>query len=705
MPPRATHPSRPDFRRPPAAPLRLHVAYRPHAPSSAPPPCRPTTIVNSNKATTVRTRIRFHSFNSDLPCLPDSASQPKREEAWSELEERRVRVREASWARRRWRSGRNGTGKSRRARYRTWPCSSTRTAITPQAASASWSRSSKNSSKNLSSEGRGLTIDHQMDAGVERVDVDKANNKLTVVGTIKPSKLREFLETKTGKKVKIKFPKEEKKAEKKEEKEERPREEKKTDNDVNDPRKSSDDKKPKPIHQPPVSTLVLKIRLHCDGCIRPIKKNIYKIKDGGGRPHPTAEGRRGAHRLPLSDFTEMPAGVQEVTVDAAKDLVTVKGTMDAKTLPAVLKDKLKRGVEVVPPKKHAGGGGGGSLAGEKEMEEKWKKRDGEKEKGREEKAKEKKESWPTHVEVKLDVHCDGCALKIRRFVEKLEGVESVRVDAANNKLKAIGKINPWKLKEFLEAETKKKVELIFPKEPPREEKKEEKKEERPREEKKTDNDVNDPRKSSDDKKPKPIHQPPVSTLVLKIRLHCDGCIHRIKKNIYKIKDGGGRPHPTAEGRRGAHRLPFSDFTEMPAGVQEVTVDAAKDLVTVKGTMDAKTLPAVLRDKLKRGVEVVPPKKHAGGGGGGEEKKDKGGDGGGGEKKEEGGGVGEKKEKEGRGGAEKEAVATATTTTVAEANTMDYYRRYPAYGGYGYRVEMVHAPQIFSDENPNACSIM
>ncbi|URE28228.1 Heavy-metal-associated domain-containing protein [Musa troglodytarum] len=541
--------------------------------------------------------------------------------------------------------------------------------------------------------------------GVERVDVDKANNKLTVVGTIKPSKLREFLETKTGKKVKIKFPKEEKKAEKKEEKEERPREEKKTDNDVNDPRKSSDDKKPKPIHQPPVSTLVLKIRLHCDGCIRPIKKNIYKIKDGGGRPHPTAEGRRGAHRLPLSDFTEMPAGVQEVTVDAAKDLVTVKGTMDAKTLPAVLKDKLKRGVEVVPPKKHAGGGGGGSLAGEKEMEEKWKKRDGEKEKGREEKAKEKKESWPTHVEVKLDVHCDGCALKIRRFVEKLEGVESVRVDAANNKLKAIGKINPWKLKEFLEAETKKKVELIFPKEPPREEKKEEKKEERPREEKKTDNDVNDPRKSSDDKKPKPIHQPPVSTLVLKIRLHCDGCIHRIKKNIYKIKDGGGRPHPTAEGRRGAHRLPFSDFTEMPAGVQEVTVDAAKDLVTVKGTMDAKTLPAVLRDKLKRGVEVVPPKKHAGGGGGGEEKKDKGGDGGGGEKKEEGGGVGEKKEKEGRGGAEKEAVATATTTTVAEANTMDYYRRYPAYGGYGYRVEMVHAPQIFSDENPNACSIM
>uniref|UniRef100_A0A804HMV3 HMA domain-containing protein n=1 Tax=Musa acuminata subsp. malaccensis TaxID=214687 RepID=A0A804HMV3_MUSAM len=166
---------------------------------------------------------------------------------------------------------------------------------------------------------------------------------------------------------------------------------------------------------------------------------------------------------------------------------------------------------------------------------------------------------------------------------------------------------------------------------------------------------------AEEKKESRIHQSPVSTVVLKIRLHCDGCIHRIKKNIYKIK-----------------------------GVQEVTVDAAKDLVTVRGTMDAKTLRAVLKDKLKRGVEVVPPKKHAGSGGGGDEKKDKGGDGGGGEKREEDGGGGEKKEKEGGGGAEKkEAVAMSGGS----------------YGGYGYRFEIVHAPQIFSDDNPNACSIM
>lgn len=51
----------------------------------------------------------------------------------------------------------------------------------------------------------------------------------------------------------------------------------------------------------------------------------------------------------------------------------------------------------------------------------------------------------------------------------------------------------------------------------------------------------------------------------------------------------------------------------------MTVDAAKDLVTVKGTMDVKDLAPYLKEKLRRAVEVVPPKKE-------EEKKDKAGSG-------------------------------------------------------------------------------
>ncbi|URD98966.1 Heavy-metal-associated domain-containing protein [Musa troglodytarum] len=282
-------------------------------------------------------------------------------------------------------------------------------------------------------------------------------------------------------------------------------------------------------------------------------------------------------------------------------------------------------------------------------EEKEKKGDVEKKGGGEKKEEEA-------VEVKLDMHCEGCALKVRKAVKGFEGVEAVVVDAANKKLKAIGKVDPWKLKEFLEAKTHKMVDIISPKDPPKKPKDDDKKKDE------------DQKKSSDDKKPKPGA---VSTAVLKIRLHCDGCIRRIKRNIYKIK-----------------------------GVEEVSVDAAKDLVTVKGTMDVKFLATVLKERLKRGVEIVPAKKDDGGGG--EEKKEKGGDSKG-EKKEKGGdGSGEKEEKKQVGLKE---TATTTTTTTVEANKMDYYGPFGGYGGYGYRVEMVQPPQIFSDENPNACSIM
>ena len=40
----------------------------------------------------------------------------------------------------------------------------------------------------------------------------------------------------------------------------------------------------------------------------------------------------------------------------------------------------------------------------------------------------------------------------------------------------------------------------------------------------------------------------------------------------------------------------------------MTVDAAKNLVTVKGTMDVKDLAPCLKKELGIAVEVVPPKK-------------------------------------------------------------------------------------------------
>jgi len=212
------------------------------------------------------------------------------------------------------------------------------------------------------------------------------------------------------------------------------------------------------------------------------------------------------------------------------------------------------------------------------------------------------------------------------------------------------------------------------------------------------------------------------------------------------------------------------FISWCAGVEKVDIDAAKDLVTVKGTMDGKALVAYLTDKLKRTVEVVPPKKDEGG-----DKKPKEGGGGDGEKKKEEGGGGDKKEKEkekegGGGGGGGDGGKKEEGGAKVEASKMEYHgypyppptywypgngyaqnyptevhqgyvnhaQNYPAevhhgyvnqaqnypmevHQGYanqgyanqeylhqGYAVphdHPMHAPQIFSDENPNACSVM
>ncbi|XP_010253988.1 PREDICTED: heavy metal-associated isoprenylated plant protein 3-like [Nelumbo nucifera] len=275
----------------------------------------------------------------------------------------------------------------------------------------------------------------------------------------------------------------------------------------------------------------------------------------------------------------------------------------------------------------------------------------------------KKDDGSITVVLKVDMHCEGCAKKVKRSVKGFEGVEDVKGDSSNNKLTVVGKVDPLKLRERVEQKTKKKVELISPipkkeDKKPAEGKKEEKKEE----------------KKEDGKKKEPSE----TTVVLKIRLHCEGCIQKIRRIISKYK-----------------------------GVQNVAVDPAKDLVTVKGTMDVKAMTPYLKEKLKRSVEVVPAKKEDGGGKekeGGEKKKEGGGEGEkkggeGGEKKEGGKKEGEKKEgeKKGGGGGGGDAGKKEEAVKPAE-NKMEYYPQ-------NYVVEYVYAPQLFSDENPNACSIM
>ncbi|RDX99524.1 Heavy metal-associated isoprenylated plant protein 3, partial [Mucuna pruriens] len=271
------------------------------------------------------------------------------------------------------------------------------------------------------------------------------------------------------------------------------------------------------------------------------------------------------------------------------------------------------------------------------------------------------------VVLKVDMHCDGCTAKILKHLHAFQGVEKVELESDAGKVTVIGKVDPTKVREDLAQKMKKNVELVSP-QPKKEKEKENKDTKVSKPDNKSENKTHD--KKTKDKEA-------VTIAVLKMVLHCQGCIDKIRKTVGKTK-----------------------------GVQGiVAVDKEKETMTVKGTMDVKALAENLAKKFNMKVEVVSPKK------------DKDSD----NKESEKEGSGKKKNKAGDGGGE-------TNENNQEGgqmhNRMEYWP--PAFGyGYGYGYghgnvagvnyvpvypEQMHLhlhappPQMFSDENPNACSV-
>ncbi|XP_051130706.1 heavy metal-associated isoprenylated plant protein 3-like [Andrographis paniculata] len=281
----------------------------------------------------------------------------------------------------------------------------------------------------------------------------------------------------------------------------------------------------------------------------------------------------------------------------------------------------------------------------------------------------------TNVVLKLDLHCEGCAKKVRRAVGQFEGVEKVKADSDSNKLTVIGDVDPTWLREKVEQKTKKKVDLVSP--TPKNSGAGAKKPEE-KSDKKSSNQAKNKSDDHDKKQPKEPAKI-ISTAVMKIKLHCDGCADKIKRVITKNIDG----------------------------ITSVTTDLQKDLVTVTGTMNVKNLTSYLQEKLKRTVDTLPPPSTApvkkGGGGGGEEVA--------------------KVEKV----SKMEYHSLNPETHYAEVPQMygsQYYGGVQAYhhpnyvnhgyGNHNYGYEYRPGPpppymnindQMFSDENPNGCSVM
>uniref|UniRef100_A0A2K2A162 HMA domain-containing protein n=1 Tax=Populus trichocarpa TaxID=3694 RepID=A0A2K2A162_POPTR len=322
---------------------------------------------------------------------------------------------------------------------------------------------------------------------------------------------------------------------------------------------------------------VYKLDMYCEGCAKEIRHAVKHLE-----------------------------GVEGLKTDCAGNKLTVTGKVDPAKIKARLEEKTKRKVEIISPQPKKDDGAAAKV-----------------------------------ISVyKLDMYCEGCAKEIRHAVKHLEGVEGLKTDCAGNKLTVTGKVDPakikarleektkrtWKveiispqpkkddgaaakIKARLEEKTKRKVEIISPQpkkddgaaakikarleektkrkveiispQPKKddgaaakikarlEEKTKRKVEIISPQPKKDDGAAKKPEKKPEGNKEEAKKPPPElqSTVVLKIRLHCEGCISKIKKTISEIK-----------------------------GVGSVTVDAAKNLVTVKGTMDVKDLAPYLKEK-------------------------------------------------------------------------------------------------------------
>ncbi|KAL5709991.1 hypothetical protein ACHQM5_020608 [Ranunculus cassubicifolius] len=256
--------------------------------------------------------------------------------------------------------------------------------------------------------------------------------------------------------------------------------------------------------------------------------------------------------------------------------------------------------------------------------------------------------------LKMDLHCEGCTKKVIRYVKRLQGVEDVKADRFSNKVRVFGKVDPSKVQEKLESKTKRKVEIISAQPSlPNNNKKD-----------KDTNQTDDLSKKSSKEEKTAKKKDEAGVVVFKTtRLHCKACTLKIQKSLSKIK-----------------------------GVELVSVDKEQDLVTVKGAMGVKELEAQLKKNkyIKKSFEIVPQKKESGGGNG-NGKKDNGTSGGGDNKKEKGGG----KKKEGAAKVEQESAKPEFQERM----------EYPGSGNAGYLMDYVYPPQLFSDENPNACFIM
>ncbi|KAF1001751.1 heavy metal-associated isoprenylated plant protein 7-like [Apium graveolens] len=282
---------------------------------------------------------------------------------------------------------------------------------------------------------------------------------------------------------------------------------------------------------------------------------------------------------------------------------------------------------------------------------------------------------PQEIVLRVYMHCEGCARKIRTCLKGFQGVEDVTTDCKTHKVVVKGeKADPLKVLARVQRKSHRHVELLSPIPPPPAE----------------------PKKTKDKEIPKPLEkkEPQVITVVLKVHMHCEACAQEIKKRIERMK-----------------------------GVEIADTDLKSSLVTVKGVFDPAKLVEYVHKKTGKHAIVIkqePEKKkeEVKGNEATEKKKcDEGGEKEGKKAEESAPAVPTEAGKEKKDAKPEEVPAAGAGEKDTKKEMMmemikknEFYYYFPPqnYQIYPPRVATeVYPPatQMFSDENPNACSVM
>ncbi|XP_062119946.1 heavy metal-associated isoprenylated plant protein 9-like [Humulus lupulus] len=288
----------------------------------------------------------------------------------------------------------------------------------------------------------------------------------------------------------------------------------------------------------------------------------------------------------------------------------------------------------------------------------------------EKKKEEKKEEpkAPSPFVLFIDLHCVGCAKKIERSIMKIRGVEAVAIDFAKNEVTIKGIVEPQAICTKIMKKTKRRAKVLSPL----------------------------PAAEGE-----PIPEVVTSqvdgpvTVELSVNMHCEACAEQLKSKILKMR-----------------------------GVQTAVTELSSGKVIVKGTMDANKLVEYVYRRTKKQATIVPqpepepqPQPEP------EPKPEP-------EKKEEKAAEEEKKPAEEK--KPEEAAAAEEASKVEEGKNIDNNNEnigenngeevmMMINNGFGsveeenmkrmihyyqplYVIERIPAPQLFSDENPNACCI-